>query len=123
MSTLTKIICAAILILACYNGNAQTIANKQINITSLTAGAKANKLFINWSTDGSVQTNYFEVQRSDDGNTFKTVALVLGADPQQTGDSYVYAEPVKKNSDKHVYFRVCHIDTNGAAQLSKMIEL
>ena len=123
MDSLKKIVYVAILVLTSYNSNAQTQANTAINITSLTAATKANRLLINWSTDGAVQTNYFEVQRSEDGNTFKTVGLVMGPDPRQTGDSYVYAEPVKKNQDKHVYFRACHVDTKGAEQVSKMIEL
>jgi hypothetical protein len=123
MNTLKNIFFAAILVLASYNSHAQTVKNNTINITNFTADEKANKLFIKWSTDGAIPTNYFEVQRSDDGSTFKTVALVLGPDPAQTGDSYEYAEKINDKTKKHIYFRLCHVNTNGTEQLTKIIEI
>jgi len=124
MDTLKKLIYVSFLLLASYKSHAQVSNNNTtINITNFTADEKANKLSINWSTDGTVPTNYFEVQKSDDGKTFKTIAMVLGPDPRKTGDSYEYAENVKNEIKKPVYFRVCHIGTNGDEQVTKIIQL
>jgi hypothetical protein len=123
MNTLKKLIYASIFVLASYNSHAQVKESNKVNITSFTVGKKANKLIINWSTDGTIPTNYFEVQRSDDGNIFKTIALVLGPDPKQTGDNYQFAETMKDNTIKPVYFRVCHVNASGEEQITKMIQL
>ena len=97
--------------------------NSFINITNFTAHEKGNKLFIDWATDGTVPTNYFEVQRSNDGKVFSTVAIVLGPDPQQAGDKYQYMEKVKNVISQPVYFRLKHISTNGEIQLTKIIQM
>ena len=120
MDTLKRFIYLSILVLASYSSHAQV---SKINITNFTADVKENKLSINWSTDGAVPTNYFEVQKSDDGNTFKTIAIVMGPDPRKTGDSYEYAEKEKTETKKAVYFRLCHVGTNGDEQVTKMIQL
>ena len=123
MNTLRKLIYASILLLASYNSHAQVAQATHVNITNFTAGKKENKVIIKWSTDGTVPTNYFEVQRSDDGNSFKTIALVLGPDPRQTGDNYEYAETMQTKTTKPVYFRLCHVNANGNEQITKMIQL
>jgi hypothetical protein len=120
MDTLKKALYVSILLLASYSSHAQA---SKVNITSFTADKKANKLSINWSTDGTVATNYFEVQKSDDGNTFKTIAVVMGPDPRKTGDAYDYAENEKDEVKKPVYIRLCHVGTNGDEQITKIIQL
>jgi len=118
MDTLKIFFYVLILVLASYSSHAQVT---KVNITNFTADVKENRLSINWSTDGAVPTNYFEVQKSDDGNTFKTIAVVMGPDPRKTGDTYDYAE--KDEVKKPVYIRLCHVGTNGDEQVTKIIQL
>jgi len=127
MNIIRKIIIGLLLAIAAYNSQAQTNNNQaqinnNINITKLTANEKDNKLSIKWSTDGKVATNYFEVQQSEDGTEFRTIALVLGPDPCSNEDDYKYSQKVKKGS-KAAYFRIKHVDTNWNEQLSKIIQL
>jgi hypothetical protein len=123
MKTIKHLFYISILVLSCYTSNGQDNKSQQINITNFTAHEKDNKLSINWETDGTVSTNYFKVQQSEDGQAFKTVAFVLGHDPRTTGDRYQYVAKVKTDNNNHVYFRLLHIATNGDEQLSKIIEL
>jgi hypothetical protein len=125
MDTLKKISYTFILVLASFCSHAQVnkTTSSTVNITNFTANAKENKLSINWSTDGTVPTNYFEVQKSDDGSTFKTVAVVLGPDPNQPGDSYEYAANMKGGAKKTMYFRLCHVSASGEQQVTKAIQL
>ena len=57
-------------------------------IIKLTGYEKDGRLSIEWSTDGSVETNFREVQSTMDGGKFSTFALVLGADPGKSGKEY-----------------------------------
>lgn len=123
MNTFKKILYVSLLVLAANKSQAQVNKSNTINITKFTADEKENKLFVDWATDGSVPTNYFEVQKSDDGATFRTVAVVLGPDPGKTGDSYEYAEAVNNKAKKAIYFRLRHVSVNGDEQLTKIIQL
>ena len=74
---------------------------------------------LEWSTDGTLVTNYFEIQKSTDGKNFKTIALVLGADPKQEGcDCYGSYEKEPGHNFKN-YYRVKHIDNKGIVQYSE----
>jgi hypothetical protein len=100
-----------------FAGNAQ---QKKINITDFRVVKDENKVDINWSTDKTVSTNYFEVEKSNDGKNFKTVAYVLGADPTKTDcDCYGCFDKVNTNA-KECYYRLKHVDTNGSVEFSEV---
>ncbi len=92
---------------------------RDVNITGFTVSANENKVVLDWKTDGTLATNYFEVQKSADGINFKTIALVLGPDPKQTsGDSYGFFDKNLAKNLKQSYYRLVHVDANGIQQLS-----
>ncbi len=99
-----------------------TANNKNINITNFTVYAKDTKIIVDWTTDGTVPTNTWEVQRSTDGAAFTTIALVLGADPRQEGDRYGYAEKIKDTKNNTAWYRLRHVDANGKEQFSNVIQ-
>jgi hypothetical protein len=99
-----------------------TSTGKSITITKLIAYEKDNRFYIDWATDGTVETNYWEVQISTDGKRFSTLALVLGADPSQPGEAYAYKGKVDEQK-RAAYYRVVHISANGIKQQSKIIKL
>ena len=116
-----KIIYLSLLILAAGTSKAQINENSAIKLINFTANEKNEKVFVNWATDGAVATNYFEVQRSVDGKAFKTVALILGPDPEQQGDRYQYVEKLKVKNNTTVYYRLRHVDNNGEEQVTEII--
>jgi len=100
-----------------FSGNAQ---QKKINITDFHVVKNQNNVHINWSTDKTVSTNYFEVEKSNDGKNFKTVAYVLGADPTKTDcDCYGCFDKINTNA-KESYYRLKHVDTNGSVEFSEV---
>jgi hypothetical protein len=100
-----------------FAGNAQ---QKKINITDFRVVKDENKVDINWSTDKTVSTNYFEVEKSNDGKNFKTVAYVLGADPTKTDcDCYGCFDKINTNA-KESYYRLKHVDANGSVEFSEV---
>jgi hypothetical protein len=121
MNKMRKIIYVSILILANYCGKSQAIENSSIKIENLTANEKDGKLFVNWAIDGKTEPNYVEVQRSDDGKTFKTIGLVMGPDPSQAGDKYAYVQKMKKETNTLVFYRLRCVTSEGGEQLSEII--
>jgi hypothetical protein len=52
---------------------------------------------------------------------FSTIAIVLGNDPLQQGDSYAYKQKIKSKEDIILYYRLCHIDANGNEEFSEIL--
>ena len=97
----------------------------RLNYKSFTVNAMNKKVAIDWVTDNKVPTNYFEIQRSTDGKNFKTIAMVLGPDPEkQNCDCYECFD--KLSGTKQTYFyRLKHVGTDGEVDISetKMLAL
>lgn len=103
---------------AFFAANAQSSRRAEINIIDFNVVMSQNKVNIQWSTDKETPANYFEVEKSYDGKNFKTVALVLGADPAKTDcDCYGYFDKTSK-SIKKFYYRLKHIDSEGVVEFS-----
>ncbi len=98
------------------------LPEQKITITNFTVYEKGTKRLINWATDGKVTTNYWQVQKSDDGSHFSTIALVLGPDPGEPGDRYQTVDKITVGAFARPYYRLCHIDQNGNEQLSEIIQ-
>ena len=98
------------------------LPDQKITITNFTVYEKGTKRFITWATDGTVTTNYWQVQRSDDGSHFSTIALVLGPDPWQQADKYQCVDKITEGRIAKLYYRLCHIDINGNQQISEIIQ-
>lgn len=110
------------IILLCLNGfltaNAQT--TDQIDFKNISVNANQGKVNIKWTTDDVSATNYFELEKSNDGQNFKTVALVMGADPSiAAGNCFGCFDKVSEKA-KTAYYRIKHIDKNGYVQLSEI---
>jgi hypothetical protein len=108
-----------------FGGFAQNAEQNKINIIDFHIVKNQNRVDINWSTKKDETTNYFEVEKSNDGKNFKTVALIMGPDPSKTNcDCYGCFDKVNTKS-KESYYRLKHVDNNGMVQFSdvKMIAL
>ena len=99
---------------------AQNVAAAKINITNFQVAIQQNKVAIQWATDKASPTNYFEVERSNDGKNFKTVAYVLGADPTKTGCECFGCFDKITGKAKQSYYRLKHVNTNGNVQFSEV---
>ena len=95
--------------------------DQNITITNFTVYEKDTKLIVEWATDGTVATNYWQVQVSEDGKAFSTIAVVLGPDPRQQGDRYQYMEKIKAGRNTSMFYRLRHVDVSGNEQISKVI--
>jgi hypothetical protein len=100
---------------------AQKTQESKINIIDFHVVKDQNKVSINWATDKMVATNYFEVEKSNDGKNFKTVALVMGPDPAKANcDCYGCFDKISKNNNRESYYRLKHVAENGAVEFSEV---
>ena len=92
----------------------------KLNFTRFNVTTDEKRISIDWSIENAAATNYFEIQKSTDGVSFKTIALVLGPDPKQLrGDRYSCFDKYIRKNAKHSYYRLKHINTNGDEQVSE----
>lgn len=86
---------------------------QDIKISDIDLQVNNNKLFINWSTNEDDTANYFEIEKSKDGKTYKTMAYVLGPDPSKPGSQFGYFDKVTQLRGATTYYRIKHIDKDG----------
>lgn len=103
-----------------------TANNTGVEYASLAATANENAVFINWVTASEQNNSHFEVERSTDMKSFKTVAMVLdGFSATGTaGKSYKFKEAagdLKKG--KTVYYRLKQIDNDNQVHYSTIMEV
>jgi hypothetical protein len=103
-----------------FTANAQKSNCGKIEITNFHIVKEQNKIAIRWATSDTSMTNYFEVERSSDGKTFKTVAYVLGADPAKSDCECFSCFDKIDARTKESFYRLKHVNTNGSVQFSEI---
>ncbi len=79
------------------------------------------KSLLSWSTANEINNKGFEVQRSDNGQTFTDIGFVAGHNNSSTVNNYTYTD-VKVVSGAN-YYRLKQIDNNGNFAYSSVIKL
>lgn len=69
-----------------------------------------NNVQLSWSTSQEFSNSNFEVQRSFDGHSFTTIALVLGAGDSNTVQQYNFKD--KNMTAAIAYYRIKQVDTD-----------
>ncbi|RYF88982.1 MAG: hypothetical protein EOO03_07110 [Chitinophagaceae bacterium] len=103
------------------NGTAQTTAASKSNksIENLTVVTEAGNVSVTWTSTLPAE-NYWEVQGSEDGKSFKTIGLVLGTNPTAQ-DQYAFKQAKGKLQPGLKYFRVAQMQSNNTGLASDAI--
>ena len=80
-----------------------------VNFTKFEAGCTNNGTIVSWSTASEFNSNYFELQRSTNGNDWTSVASVKAVANSSTGHTY---QQLDLNGGK-AYYRIKQVDVNG----------
>ena len=75
-----------------------------------------NNVLVQWTTAGEINNNYFEVQRSENGNDWVTAVRVTAAGNTAATNSYSYTD--KNITSKIVYYRIRQVDIDGTTALT-----
>ena len=97
------------------NTETATVAMNKIgtNGTELKFENTANGSFVKWETATETNTSHFELQVSDDNNTFTTIRKIAASDATAWATNYETKFTKRYLSAAKVYYRVKTVFTNG----------
>ena len=90
-----------------------------VELVSFTGTLRISSVLLNWQTASELNNDYFEVQKSIDGNSFQAIGRVKGTGTSSLGETYSFAdyEPIEGIQ----YYRLKQVDFNGSSQYSTII--
>lgn len=83
--------------------------------SSFTVAKEANEMVLQWSTASEVSNDYFEVQRSYNGNVWTTLSTVKGTGSATGSANYSYTDNANAGT---VYYRLKQVDVDGVFSYS-----
>jgi trimeric autotransporter adhesin len=79
---------------------------------------------LKWQTENEVNTSYFEIERSSDGNNFNNIGTVSAAGNNTSVLDYSFTDnDVANQPSLVVYYRLKMVDINGAFKYSNVITI
>lgn len=77
---------------------------------------------LEWITASEQGNDYFEIQKSNNGEDFQAIGTVKGAGTSQEYTYYNFEDPAQITTDK-LYYRLLQVDFDGNSSLSNIVEL
>ena len=103
-----------------YDATCKVLSN---TITSFRGSISDAQSQLNWTTAANNSTEYFEIQRSIDGEEFSTVGKVLAQPTDDPMSSYVFHEDVSTIRNPFIYYRLKIKMSNKAIFYSSIVRL
>ena len=91
-----------------------------VKLSSFTAVLSNNNGLLTWVSETEINSNRFEIERSDDAVKFEKRGSVLSNGNSSTRKTYTYTDPLNTAS-KIVYYRLKMVDNDGKFSYSKII--
>jgi len=82
-------------------------------LSDFTVVINQNKPHLYWQTGASSDYNYFEVQRSEDGQNFKTIAIFFAKEDAKPHELYNYKDASATPNGKSISYRLKIVDSKG----------
>ncbi|MEP6467437.1 MAG: T9SS type A sorting domain-containing protein, partial [Parafilimonas sp.] len=89
-----------------------------LTLLNFNAVNKGSLNIVSWQTASEINTDYFSVERSNDGTNFYEIAK-RRTNNLQSINNYTYADAVTSNTD--VFYRLKSVDADGKFTYSKII--
>lgn len=87
-----------------------------VKFVGFTVVSQSNNALIQWSTSEEINANMYEVERSEDGSNWTTIAYVAAIGNSSVVNNYSYTD--KNVSAKVVYYRIKEVDYDGKTNLT-----
>ena len=93
-----------------------------VELADFTADKKEGNVMLHWSTVTETNNEYFEIERSVDGQRFEAITQVPGA---VNSIDFVHYEYLDKEvpTTRKVYYRLKQVDTDGEFAYSKIVSV
>jgi len=84
-----------------------------VTFQSFYINRQGSNIQLSWSTSQEENNNFYAIEKSSDGRSWKQVAMVMGAGTSTLVNKYGYTD--KNINDAVVYYRIRQVDMNGSA--------
>lgn len=92
-----------------------------VTIANINAKSYENAIIINWSTSSELNSRYFEIQRSTDGQNFRKMGVVSAAGNSNVVQQYFFRDELPANGKN--FYRLKVVDLDGQYELSKIVNV
>jgi Leucine-rich repeat (LRR) protein len=93
-----------------------------VKLAAFTGKWQDGMTILRWTTATEINTRYFELQRSSDGNAFTGIATIPAAGNSNIGVNYSYNDNAG-NTAAYYYYRLKTVDADGQFSHSKVIKI
>ena len=104
-------------------GSNQPTVDFPVHFEDLSVKMIENKVEINWSSVIDQNNKQFEIQRSTDGNQFKTIAIIFTLSDSKDVETYNFKDDLKGVKSTKVIYRIKQVDTSEGYTFSKWASL
>ncbi len=103
---------------------ASTVVTLPIELNSFVASTDNNNVILKWQTANEVNSNYFDVERSDDGQFFFSIGKINASGSSTLPISYSYTDAkLTNNNGSQIFYRLKLVDKDGATKYSNSISI
>lgn len=92
-----------------------------VHISALSAEYMNKTIEVKWEADTELNNKQFEIQRSADGNEFKTVGLVFTVGDEGSPLKYAFKDDLKGVTSKKLFYRIKQISINNEHHYSDVV--
>jgi len=93
----------------------------ETNLARLNGKYIAGSSNLNWNVMNNTQVQYFEIERSEDGINFETIAKLYPTNPTRSSMQYSYNDPNSETGRK--FYRIREVMSSGVKYYSNVISL
>ena len=94
-----------------------------LKLISFTASNESNVVNLKWQTASEVNTNYFEVERSDDAQYYTNIGRVIANQNTSTTSTYSFKDNKAASSGGNIFYRLKMVDKDGKSKYSNAISV
>ena len=107
-------------------GIIDNISPLPVKFVSINASVKESNVLVNWLTAAEINNDYFEVERSMDGQIFAAIGKVQGAGNSNSTLSYIYVDKTAAKAfaqTNALFYRIKQVDFDGKYAYSNTIKV
>ncbi len=97
------------------------LAPLPVELTSFTAKAISDKVYLDWTTATEINNSGFGIERSFDGNTFFPIGFIKGNGTTTEPKVYSFIDDLEFNATQSIYYRLKQIDYDGSVNYSNIV--
>lgn len=94
-----------------------------IKLQSFTAVNEMNTVVLNWKTAGEINSNFFEIERSDDGQFYFSLGKVNANPGAIATSTYSFRDNKATGKRGNLFYRLKMVDKDGSIKYSNVVSI